>query len=289
MDYTITNGTLTVSAETLGAQLKEIRGAGGAQYLWPGQADIWGDRAPVLFPYVARLTGGKYTYRGNSYSLPIHGFASGAEFACEKTEDQLRFTLCDTPETRACYPFPFRFTVAYRLAGNTLTQEYTVENTGEETMWFGLGAHPGFRVPLEEGLDFTDYCLEFVPEVSPVRVGFTPQCFLSGEDTPYPLEHGRLPLRHDLFDQDAIVLRDCGSQVTLRSAKGKRAVKAEFAGIPFLGIWHQPNMAAPYVCIEPWCSLPSRQDVVEDLETQPTLLSLPARERYVASVRFTFQ
>ena len=85
------------------------------------------------------------------------------------------------------------------------------------------------------------------------------------------------------------MLRDCGSQVTLRSAKGKRAVKAEFAGIPFLGIWHQPNMAAPYVCIEPWCSLPSRQDVVEDLETQPTLLSLPARERYVASVRFTFQ
>lgn len=289
MDYTITNGTLTVSAETLGAQLKEIRGAGGAQYLWPGQADIWGDRAPVLFPYVARLTGGKYTYRGKSYSLPIHGFASGTEFACEAGEEELRFTLCDTPETRACYPFPFRFTVAYRLAGNTLTQEYIVENTGEETMWFGLGAHPGFRVPLEEGLDFTDYCLEFVPDVSPVRVGFTPQCFLSGEDTPYPLEQGRLPLRHDLFDQDAIVLRDCGSQVTLRSAKGKRAVKAEFAGIPFLGIWHQPNMAAPYVCIEPWCSLPSRQDVVEDLETQPTLLSLPAGERYVASVRFTFQ
>ena len=243
----------------------------------------------MLFPYVARLTGGEYTYRGNSYSLPIHGFASGAEFACEKTEDQLRFTLCDTPETRACYPFPFRFTVAYRLAGNTLTQEYTVENTGEEIMWFGLGAHPGFRVPLEEGLDFTDYCLEFAPDVSPVRIGFTPQCFLSGEDTPYPLEQGRLPLRHDLFDQDAIVLRDCGSQVTLRSAKGERAVKAEFAGIPFLGIWHQPNMAAPYVCIEPWCSLPSRQDVVEDLETQPTLLSLPAGERYVASVRFTFQ
>ena len=160
------------------------------------------------------------------------------------------------PGDPACYPFPFRFTVAYRLAGNTLTQEYTVENTGEETMWFGLGAHPGFRVPLEEGLDFTDYCLEFVPDVSPVRVGFTPQCFLSGEDTPYPLEHGRLPLRHDLFDQDAIVLRDCGSQVTLRSAKGKRAVKAEFAGIPFLGIWHQPKMAAPYVCIEPWCSCP---------------------------------
>ncbi len=289
MDYTITNGTLTVSAETLGAQLKEIRGAGGAQYLWPGQADIWGDRAPVLFPYVARLTGGKYTYRGKSYSLPIHGFASGAEFACEAGEEELRFTICDTPETRACYPFPFRFTVAYRLAENTLTQEYTVENTGKETMWFGLGAHPGFRVPLEEGLDFTDYSLEFAPDVSPVRIGFTPQCFLSGEDTPYPLENGRLPLRHDLFDQDAIVLRDCGSQVTLRSAKGKRAVKAEFAGIPFLGIWHQPNMAAPYVCIEPWCSLPSRQDVVEDLETQPTLLSLPAGERYVASVRFTFQ
>ena len=289
MEYTIENGALTVTAEALGAQLKEVRGADGTQYLWPGQADIWEDRAPVLFPYVARLTGGAYTYRGQRYSLPIHGFAASTRFACEKTGDELRFTICDTPETLACYPFPFRFTVAYRLAGNTLTQAYTVENTGEEAMYFGLGAHPGFRVPLEKGLDFTDYFLEFDPDVAPVRVGFTPQCFLSGEDTPYPLEQGRLPLRHDLFDQDAIVLYRCGSRVALRSEKGKRAIQADFTGIPYLGLWHQPRMEAPYLCLEPWCSLPSRQDVVEDLATQPTLLRLPAGERYEVAVRFTFE
>ena len=28
-------------------------------------------------------------------------------------------------------------------------------------MYFGLGGHPGFNVPLEAGLSFEDYCLEF--------------------------------------------------------------------------------------------------------------------------------
>ena len=28
-------------------------------------------------------------------------------------------------------------------------------------MYFGVGGHPGFAVPLEKGLAFEDYCLQF--------------------------------------------------------------------------------------------------------------------------------
>lgn len=42
----------------------------------------------------------------------------------------------------------------------------------------------------------------------------------------------------------------------------------------YLGVWHKPHTQAPYVCLEPWVSLPSRQDVVEDLAQQSDLVWL---------------
>ena len=144
-------------------------------------------------------------------------------------------------------------------------------------MYFGLGGHPGNNVPLEEGLSFTDSALEF-PPCQPRRVEFTPDSFITGKKDPFPLENGKLPLRHDLFDQDAIVLKGVPGEVTLRSPKGKRGVTLTAPDLEVLGFWHMPKPDAPYVCLDPWSSLPSRQDVVEDLETQPDLISLPAGE-----------
>ena len=41
-----------------------------------------------------------------------------------------------------------------------------------------------------------------------------------------------------------------------------------------------PKTDAPYICLEPWTSLPSRQDVVEDLEKQPDLIRLEPKNVY---------
>ena len=142
-------------------------------------------------------------------------------------------------------------------------------------MYFGMGGHPGFRVPLEEGLTFEDYQLRFHAPCSPIRVGFTEDCFLNGQDTAYPLVQDRyLPLRHDLFDEDAIVLKDMDRTVTLEAANGSRAITVSFPTMGYLGIWHMPRTDAPYVCIEPWSSLPSTKDRITVLEEQPDLLSL---------------
>ena len=48
----------------------------------------------------------------------------------------------------------------------------------------------------------------------------------------------------------------------------------------YLGIWHWPKTEVPYVCIEPWSSLPSGKDIVEDLETQKNLISLEEGRHY---------
>ena len=148
-------------------------------------------------------------------------------------------------------------------------------------MPFGIGGHPGFRVPLTHGESFEDYFLEFSQSCVPDRVGFTPQVYLSGQDMPYPLKEGRiLPLAHDLFDQDAIILKNMAREVTLRSRVTGRGVRVSYPDMPYLGIWHWPKTDAPYVCIEPWSSLPARQDVVEELSCKSDLIRLAPGKTY---------
>lgn len=279
---TIENECLKVRISDRGAELQSIQTKDGAQYLWQGDEKYWGDRALNLFPYIARLTEGKYELDGHSYEMPIHGFVNYSILeAEERQKNRIVFRMTEREETLQMYPFSFVYRVIYELTGNRLDISYDVENKNERTMYFGIGGHPGFCVPLEDGLAFEDYYLQFGEEKNPVRVGFSPACFLNGQDAEFALaKGGRIPLSHSLFDEDAIVLKDMAKEVCLKSDKGSRAVRVSYPQMDYLGIWHMPFTDAPYVCIEPWSSLPSRQDVVEELTNQPGLVSLPAGEKY---------
>ncbi len=287
-EYSLDNGVLSVRVSSIGGQLLSVK-KDGKEYLWQGDPAFWEDRAPNLFPYIARLTKGTYTVHGKEYHLPIHGFLPAAEMKAEVQEESLLVLRLDADEsTLACYPFVFTLRIRYELNQDTLRIAYEVENGGEEDMYFGIGGHPGFQVPLEDGLSFEDYFLEFESEgqsgtgaQTPVRIGFSPTCFLNGKDEPWPLEKGcRIPLRHDLFDDDAIVLSHTPKTVVLRSEKGGRGVRVCFPQMPYIGFWHAVKKPAPYVCIEPWSSLPSRQDMVEELSEQPGLIHLEGKGVY---------
>lgn len=166
--------------------------------------------------------------------------------------------------------------------GSCVAIVFRVTNSGADTMHFGIGGHPGFRVPLEDGRKFEDYCIEFGRPCSPVRVGMSDDCFVTGADSAFILEDGcRLPLRHDLFDDDAIILKDMDRKVILKCRNDGKAVAVDFPDMPYLGLWHRPRTDAPYVCIEPWVSLPARKGVVEELSTAPGLVALPPGGEYV--------
>lgn len=276
MLITLQNKTVSLTVDTLGAQMMSLR-SGSREYLWQGDPRYWQGRAPTLFPFIARLTNDRYRFHGTEYPMTIHGFAAKEEFILtEQTENSLTLTLSSTPSTREFYPFDFSFAITYRLEDNTLSVSYRVENRSREQMPFGIGGHPGFRVPLEENEQFSDYDLEFSQVCQPDRVGFTPALYLSGQDTRYPLEEGRrIPLHHDLFDEDAIVLKNMDREITLRSRISGAGVTVTYPQMPYLGLWHAPKTAAPYVCIEPWSSLPSRQDVVEEFSCKSDLIQLP--------------
>jgi len=286
MTYQIENKQLRVSFVSRGGELTSILSADGTEYLWQPDKRYWTDQAPNIFPYVARLTDGTYLLDGKKWRLPIHGFVPTAELEPEQIDtERCAFVLHSSAETKEQYPFDFIYRIVYSLSQNTLTITYQVENLSDRTCYFGLGGHPGFRVPIDKRFEFSDYYLEFIEPCSPERIGFSDDCFVTQDTTkPFALEGGTiLRLRHDLFDDDAIVLKNAASGVYLRSGPDGRAVRVDYPGFPYLGIWHMPKTDAPYVCIEPWASLPSRKGIVENLATQPGLIHLNRGERYEVS------
>ncbi len=282
MIYTIKNEFLTVEIDSFGAELHSIKAADGTEYLWQGDPAVWKGQAPNLFPYVARLTDKKFTFDGKEYEMKIHGFINAVELEAEvQEESSVTFRYESNESTRTQYPFEFVYRITYALNDSVLTVHNQVENTGDRRMFFGIGGHPGFNVPLEEGLTFEDYVLEFSHPAHPWRVGFTADCYRNGHDEAYELEDGvRIPLKHNLFDNDAVVLKNVDHTVTICSDKGKRAVRVSYPDFPVIGFWHMPKMEAPYVCIEPWRSLPSRKGIVEDFSQQDDLVALDSGNTY---------
>ena len=281
MIHTIKNEFLTVSAKEAGAELMSILGAEGTEYLWQGDAKYWSDRALNIFPYVARLNGGKYYLDGELHEMAIHGIAPYRCFTVTENDGKrMVFELRADEKTRAEYPRDFVFRIVYALEGKTLTVSFVCENRDEKTMYFGLGGHPGFNVPLAPGKKFEDYRLRFAETCEPLRVGFNADCFVTHEDVPFHLENGTdIPLRHDLFDDDAIVLRDMAREVTLDCGEGP-GVTVRFPGMQYLGLWHWPRTDAPYVCIEPWCSLPADAGKITVFEEQRDLIALEPGKTY---------
>ena len=76
-------------------------------------------------------------------------------------------------------------------------------------------------------------------------------------------------------------------QVSIKSSKSSRSVTVEYPHMPFLGLWHAPKTDAPYVCIEPWVSLPSHSTYIEDLETQEHLIALESGKTYENVITIT--
>lgn len=282
MEFTLKNEKLSLTVSSLGAEMRSMQTADGTEYLWQGDTKYWGDRAPNLFPFIGRLTNNTYKYLGKVYPMTIHGFTAAKEFvAVEQTQNRLVLELCSDAALKENYPFDFSLRIGYELKNAQVNITFRVDNQGENTMPFGIGGHPGFNVPLAAGETFEDYEIEFSVPCCPDRVGFSPTVYMNGNDEIYPLREERfIDLRHDLFDEDAIILKNMAREVTLRSRISGRGVQVTFPDLPYLGIWHWPKTDAPYVCIEPWSSLPSRQDVVEEFTCKSDLIHLKPNQSY---------
>jgi galactose mutarotase-like enzyme len=282
MNYNLDNGTIKLAVSDTGAEPMSII-KDGAEYLWQGDPEFWAGRAYNLFPIVGRLTNGEYTYKGQTYKMNLHGFVRKMQLeVVENKNDKLVFELKSNPETLQQYPFDFVYRVSYKLNGNKISITYEVINSGDKTLYFSVGGHPGFNVPLGGEGKFEDYYLEFAAPAKPQKVIFSKACLVTEGREPYSLVDGvKIPLQHSLFDDDALVLDKMCKTVTLKSDKSERFVRVSYPDMKYIGFWHKPISQAPYVCIEPWASLPATDGIVDDLPRKKDITALEVGKVYI--------
>jgi galactose mutarotase-like enzyme len=264
--FTIENQELKVSIDSKGAEIQSLfHKFHELEYMWSGDPAFWGKHSPLLFPIVGTLKGNTYYYGGKAYSLPRHGFARDREFAVEtQRADAITFLLQSDEQTRAVYPFEFELRVGYRLVSNKVATTYQIRNPSSEPMYFSIGGHPAFRVPLIPGTEYTDYYLEFDGVEETPRWPISKDGLIERKPIPLLEDTAVLPLRKELFAKDALVLKHpISAGVTLRSGGSDRRLRMDYPGFPFLGIWAALN--ADFVCIEPWCGIADSVDSDQQL------------------------
>lgn len=282
MLYTIENEFLKVTVDDIGAQLMSIKTKkDDHEYLWQGDEKYWTGRAYNLFPVIGRMYQGQYDYQGKTYDMPVHGVVRKTALKGEQESDfQVSFTYTENESTLIYYPFKFLYKVTFKLSGNKLSVTTSVKNTDEKTIHFGVGGHPGFFVPMEEGLAFEDYYIRFENAGDVRQCVMTDDVLFTGMLPSYPLDGDKLRLTHSLFPVDALVLLGTGGKATVQSDKGNKKVTMYYPDMKYMGIWHKPKTDAPYICLEPWSMLPASAEGRDNFETKPDITHLPVGEIY---------
>lgn len=249
------------------------------EYLWSGNPDYWGKFSPILFPIVGGLKDNTYYFRGKAFTLPRHGLAREREFKVSKiSETEVLFTLEQDEESLKVYPFEFRLGLRYTLLEDTLRCAYEVTNTGNQVLWFSIGGHPAFSVPLKEGLKYDDYYLQFNKDQQLISNKIK-QDLIDDKTETIALTDGKLPLKHELFYEDALVFKNLKSDsISLKSDSDAHGLEFQFKGFPFFGIWAAKD--ADFVCLEPWCGIADGTHHQQQLEEKEGIISLNPKEEW---------
>ncbi len=277
------NEWLLAAIAPAGAELQSLHNkTTGIEHMWSGDAAYWAKHSPVLFPIVGTLKQDTYYYHDQAYKLPRHGFAREKIFAAQQiSHTEAVFSLVDDAATRVAYPFEFLLQIRYRLSENSLSCSYEIANPGKSELLFSIGAHPAFALPFLSNSSYEDYYLQFNQQEELVR--WKLEDGLIGNTTEgLPSTGNRLALQHNLFYEDAIVLKNLKSnKITLASDKHPHGIHFHFNDFQFFGIWAAKD--APFICLEPWCGVADSINHNQQLEDKEGIQKLPAKATWQRS------
>ena len=252
MEYFLENNKLKIRVNSMGAELTEIiNKENNLSYLWDANPLHWKRSSPVLFPNVGKYYNGKFRYEGKEYSQGQHGFARDMEFELlEQKDNYISFVLNSNEKTKVNYPFEFCLILYYELKENEIVVGWKVINKDNKEMYFSIGGHPAFNVPLKD--ENRSDCYLYFKDVNNVESTMINSSGYSiGKVVNYPLEEGYLKITDDLFDDDALVIEQQPIKEVSITDKNKNPFITIKMDCPLFGIW-SPSRTTPFVCIEPW-------------------------------------
>lgn len=260
MKYSLSNKNISILVDSESAELISLK-KGDREYMWNRNPEYWDRCSPILFPLTGGLKGGSYILDGKTYSMPKHGFAIKSDFTLIKTcKDKLVFSLKSSEESLKIWPCSFELLVTYTLQDSFVNVELKVINTGEETMYFSIGAHPGFSCPCE-GHSYVAYTKEGPASYEEITL-LSPDGLLSHQKEGISFKNGFLPISKSLFEKGkgTLVFLDTSiCKVSLADENAKEYLSVDF-DTPVLALWSCEKEGAAFACIEPWCGVCDYQD-----------------------------
>lgn len=276
----IQNEFLKVGINSQGAELANIQDTQGIEYMWKADPQFWGRHSSILFPYIGKVFNDKYRIGNQTFEGKQHGFARNTLFEnihLEKT--QAHFQLKHNAATLKAYPYKFCLNVKYVLIKNQIQIIYEVENLDDQTIYFSLGAHPAFTVPLHENEKRADYTLEFNKDEWVESLLIT-DGYLNGNSRDVFDGKNCIPITDNLFDYDALIFKNMESnQVSLVNAQGKKIWTFDYSRFSYLGIWSK-NEKSPFVCIEPWMGVADKLDADWDFREKEGVVALEVGKKF---------
>lgn len=262
MKIKITSGENYAVLGLDGAMLNSLN-KNNTEYLWQGDAKYWAGQAPVCFPITGVLPNGEMQAFGKKCTMKRHGVARINPFeVLEQHKNSVTFVQKSDENTKRDFPFDYELKIKYTINGDTVTNEYTVTNTGEDKLPFVIGGHPAFNCPLSNGEKFEDYKVVFDKNITKPCLRPDHHTGLVNVYENFDEMHGgdTLSLVHELFEEkDALIFENCEAKSATLIGKSGKGVKIEFQDMNNLLIWSAVGNA-PFVALEPWTGLASCND-----------------------------
>ncbi|PLS07082.1 aldose 1-epimerase family protein [Neobacillus cucumis] len=288
----IENEWLKVGIAENGAEVRTVKHKkNGLDYMWTGDNAYWGRVAPILFPIVGRLKEDRYEIDGKIYEMSQHGFLRDVLFdVAEQTKKNVSFEFESAGRFLQVYPYEFKAMIHYVLKEDSLIVQWEIVNQNKEEMYFSIGAHPAFKIPLLENEGMGDYSLTFTPAANKDVIEYELKDSLIHEKDPAS-GISTIQLKSSLFSHDALIYSNI-DQITLQSNKSSHGVEVIFKKFPFVGIWSKymdkDGTMAPFVCIEPWFGIADTYITSGNLKEKFGINKLDKEETFQAEYKMKF-
>lgn len=264
MEY-LKKDNVEIEVLSCGAELVSFK-VNNKEQMWNRDPKYWSKTSPVLFPFIGTIKNEHYYYNGQENNINTrHGFARDMEFVLSnKGEDFLEFLLSSNSETLKNYPFEFDFYITYRIVKNGITIEYKIENKTDGVMYFSVGAHPAFKLDLDENKTIYDYYIEFEKNETLDRLPLD-GTLVSNKKIHFLNNENKINITSELFNEDAIIFENSISdKVSIKCNKSSNKLTLDYKGFPYIAFWSPKD--APFICLEPWYGISDFVDATGVLE-----------------------
>lgn len=222
------------------------------EYIWPADEKYWLWHAPILFPIEGKLKDGTCYIDGKDYHIGQHGFARDEDFdVIDQQVNKVTLVLNYSNESLKMFPYKFKLIVTYEIIDGILKTHYEVENVDDKDMYFTVGSHPGFNLPLTNDTEYDDYYVNLSLDYKSIPLDQNGFVDVKNEVSK---DEKNIDLTRNLFKNDALVFdfNDQNVVIKILNHKNDHGVEVSSDNAKYWGLWSCYPKEGKFVCVEPW-------------------------------------